>query len=196
MLRMMVLAGVTLLSLNLAMPGGETVSLRADISQAALESLGDEYWQLQQWANAVAQTTDTLDSAERARVLADQLARVMQPLEGDFEKTTAALSTSQLEQVLPLWERLVFAHAGVVLLQEQASSLGLDPSLDPSELQDLAYQLSVVLDFASEIQRMLLDELTTPVPDSTSHELTLTWRWTRRAIGTCHNPPAPSDPPE
>ena len=163
MLRIMALVGVTLLSLNLAMPGGKTVSLRPDKSQAALENLGDEYWQLQQWANAVAQTTDTLDSAERARVLADQLARVMQPLEGDFEKTTAALSTSQLEQVLPLWERLVFAHAGVVLLQEQASSLGLDPSLDPSELQDLAYQLSVVLDFASEIQRMLLDELTTPV---------------------------------
>lgn len=163
MLRIMVLAGVTVLSLNLAMPGRQPVLLRADMSQAALEDLGAEYWQLQQWANAVAQTTDTLDSAERARVLADQLARVMQPLEGDFEKTTAALSTSQLEQVLPLWERLVFAHAGVVLLQEQASSLGLDPSLDPSELQDLAYQLSVVLDFASVIQRMLLDELTTPV---------------------------------
>ena len=164
MLRILVLVGVTVLSLNLRMPGGDAVSLRADMSQAALESLGDEYWQLQQWADAVAQTTDTLDSTERARALADQLARVMQPLEGDFEKTTAALSTSQLEQVLPLWERLVFAHAGVVLLQEQAASLGLDPSLDPSELQNLAYQLSVVLDFASEIQRMLLDELTTPVP--------------------------------
>ena len=164
MLRILVLVGVTGLSINLAMPSGDTMSLRADISQAALESLGDEYWQLQQWATAVVQTTDTLDSAERARALADQLARVMQPLEGDFEKTTAALSTSQLEQILPLWERLVFAHAGVVLLQEQASSLGLDPSLDPSELQDLAYQLSVVLDFASEIQRMLLDELTTPLP--------------------------------
>ena len=164
MLRIMVLMGVTVVSLNLAMPAGDTVALRADMSQAALESLGDEYWQLQQWATAVAQTTDTLESAERARVLADQLARVMQPLEADFERTTAALSTSQLEQVLPLWERLVFAHAGVVLLQEQASSLGLDPSLDPSELQDLAYQLCVVLDFASEIQRMLLEELTTPAP--------------------------------
>ena len=164
MLRVLVLMGVTVLSVNLAIPSGNAVSLRADMSQAALESLGDEYWQLQQWANAVAQTTDTLDSVERARALADQLARVMQPLEGDFEKTTAALSTSQLEQVLPLWERLVFAHAGVVLLQEQASSLGLDPSLDPSELQDLAYQLSGVLDFASEIQRLLLDQLTTPVP--------------------------------
>ena len=163
MLRILVLVGVTVLSLNLAVPGTDPVSLRADMSQAALESLGDEYWQLQQWATAVAQTTDTLDSTERARVLADQLARVLQPLEGDFERTTAALSTSQLEQVLPLWERLVFAHAGVVLLQEQASSLGLDPSLDPSELHDLAYQLSVVLDFASEIQRMLLDELTAPV---------------------------------
>jgi hypothetical protein len=163
-LRMMVVLGVTLLSLDLAMPSSDPVSLRADMSQAALESLGDEYWQLQQWATAVAQTTDTLDSVERARALADQLARVLEPLEGDFEKTTAALSTSQLEQVLPLWERLVFAHAGVVLLQEQASSLGLDPALDPAELHDLAYQLSVVLDFASEIQRMLLDELTTPVP--------------------------------
>jgi hypothetical protein len=162
-LRILVLVGVTVLSLNLGVPGSDPVSLRADMSQAALESLGDEYWQLQQWATAVAQTTDTLDSTERARALADQLARVLQPLEGDFERTTAALSTSQLEQVLPLWERLVFAHAGVVLLQEQASSLGLDPSLDPSELQDLAYQLSVVLDFASEIQRMLLDELTAPV---------------------------------
>jgi hypothetical protein len=161
-LRIMVLVGVTLLSLNLAMPGGSPLPLRADMSQAALESLGDEYWQLQQWATAVAQTTDTLDSVERARALADQLARVMQPLEGDFENTTAALSTSQLEQVLPLWERLVFAHAGVVLLQEQASSLGLDPSLDPSELQDLAFQLCVVLDVASEIQRMLLEELTIP----------------------------------
>ena len=164
MLRIMVLMGVTVVSLNLAMPAGDPVALRADMSQAAIESLGDEYWQLQQWATAVAQTTDTLDSAERARVLADQLARVMQPLEGDFERTTAALSTSQLEQVLPLWERLVFAHAGVVLLQEQASSLGLDPSLDPSELHDLAYQLCVVLDVASEIQRMLLEELTTPPP--------------------------------
>jgi len=163
-LRVMVLVGATLLSLTLALPDEKPVSLRADMSQAALESLGDDYSQLQQWANAVAQTTDTLDSTERARALADQLARVMQPLEGDFEETTAALSTSQLEQVLPLWERLVFAHAGVVLLQEQASSLGLDPSLDPSELQHLAYQLSAVLDFASEIQRMLLDELTTPVP--------------------------------
>ncbi len=163
MLRIMMLVGVSVVSLNLAMPSGNAVSLRADMSQAALESLGEEYWQLQQWATAIAQTTDTLDSTERARALADQLARVMQPLEGDFEKTTAALSTSQLEQVLPLWERLVFAHAGVVLLQEQASSLGLDPSLDPSELQDLAYQLCVVLDFASEIQRMLLDELTLPV---------------------------------
>jgi hypothetical protein len=163
-LRIMVVLGVTLLSVDLALPSGNTMSLRPDMSQAALESLGDEYWQLQQWATAIAQTTDTLDSVERVRVLADQLARVLEPLEGDFEKTTAALSTSQLEQVLPLWERLVFAHAGVVLLQEQASSLGLDPSLDPSELQDLAYQLSVVLDFASEIQRMLLLELTTPVP--------------------------------
>jgi hypothetical protein len=36
--------------------------------------------------------------------------------------------------------------------------------LDPSEVHDLAFQLSAVLDFAAQIQRMLLTELITPVP--------------------------------
>jgi hypothetical protein len=88
----------------------------------------------------------------------------MDPLEKDFENTTAALSTSQLEQILPLWERMVFAHAGFALLQERASTLGLDPSIDPAELHDLAFQLSVVLEFASQIQRLALTELITPPP--------------------------------
>jgi hypothetical protein len=162
--RLLILVGVVVLSGNLATSSSEIMPLRPDTSKAALVSLGEEYWQLQQWASAVVEATDTLGSAERARALADQLARVIQPLEGDFEETTAALSTSQLEQILPLWERLVFAHAGVVLLQEQASSLGLDPALDPSELHDLAFQLSVVLDFASEIQRLVLSELIAETP--------------------------------
>jgi hypothetical protein len=59
---------------------------------------------------------------------------------------------------------MVFAHAGFALLQERASTLGVDPALDPSELQDLAYELSVVLDFAAEIQQMVLTELVTPPP--------------------------------
>lgn len=158
------LVGVAVVSLNLASFGTGAMPLRADMSRAALVSLGQEYGELQQWATAVVEATDTLESAERARALAHQLARVMGPLEHNFENTTAALSTSQLEQILPLWERLVFAHAGVALLQEQASTLGVDPTLDPSELHDLAYQLSVVLNFAAQIQRMVMAELMTPVP--------------------------------
>jgi hypothetical protein len=90
----------------------------------------------------------------------------MGPLEEDFEETTAALSTTQLEQILPLWERMVFAHAGFAMLQERASTLGVDPALDPSELHDLADELSAVLDFAAQIQQMVLDELM-PAPTPT-----------------------------
>ena len=83
-----------------------------------------------------------------------------------FENTTAALSTNQLDLVLPLWERMAFAHAGLVMLQEQAAALGQDQAVAPAELHDLAFQLSVVLDFAEEIQRMVLDQLTLPVDTS------------------------------
>jgi hypothetical protein len=162
--RILILAGVAALSLNLASRGPEALSLRPDTSRAALMSLGDDYSQAQQWATAVAEATDTLESPERARAMAHQLAQVMGPLEEDFENTTAALSTAQIEQILPLWERLVFAHAGVLLLQERASTLGVDPTLEPSELHDLAYQLSVVLDVAVQIQRLALSELITPAP--------------------------------
>jgi hypothetical protein len=86
----------------------------------------------------------------------------MRPLEEDFEKTTAALSTAQLELVLPLWERMAFAHAGFAMLQEEAVALGGDPALQPAELHDLAAELSAVLDFAVEIQRMVLNQLTGP----------------------------------
>lgn len=144
--------------------GAGTLPPRSDSSRAALVSLGQEYSDLQQWATAIASAADTLDSTnpESARVLAGQLARLMLPLEQDFEKTTASLSTTQLESVLPLWERMVFAHAGFAMLLERASTLGVDPALDPSELQDLAGQLSAVLDFAAEIQRLVLTRLTTP----------------------------------
>jgi hypothetical protein len=140
--------------------------LREDTSRAALASLGQEYGDLQLWATAIAATTDTLpsESSERARVLANQLERLIRPLEGDFEKTTASLSTAQLELVLPLWERMAFAHAGFAMLQEQAAALSGDPAMEPAELHDLATQLSAVLEFATEIQRMVLTELTTPVP--------------------------------
>jgi hypothetical protein len=88
----------------------------------------------------------------------------MRPLEEDFARTTASLSTTQLETILPLWERMAFAHAGFVLLQEQAAALGGDPALEPAELHQLAAELSAVLDFAAEIQRMALIELTAPPP--------------------------------
>jgi hypothetical protein len=144
------------------------VVLRVDSSREALTSLGQEYGNLQQWASAIAATTDSLPahSSERARVLADQLARLISPLEEDFEETTAALSTAQLELVLPLWERMAFAHAGFVMLQEEAAALGQDPALSPAELRVLADELSAVLEFAAEIQRQILLELTRPVMTS------------------------------
>jgi hypothetical protein len=78
---------------------------------------------------------------------------------------TASLSTTQLELVLPLWERMAFAHAGFVMLEEQVAALGGDPTLQPAELHDLAEQLSVVLDMAAELQRLVMEELTAP-PDT------------------------------
>ena len=154
------------LTLAFASFGTGSIPPRADSSRAALMNLGQEYGDLQQWAAAIAAASDTLGSenAERARVLADQLARLMGPLEQDFENTTAALSTSQLELILPLWERMAFAHAGFAILRERASTLGLDPAIDPSELHDIAAQLQAVLDFAAEIQRLALDQLNTTVP--------------------------------
>ena len=162
MRRTLILAGLTSLALNLASFGGGPVLLRDDTSRDALVSLGQEYGDLQQWAAAIAEASDTLGSAEHARALADQLSRLIGPLEEDFARTTAALSTSQLDQILPLWERMVFAHAGFAMLQQRAAALGADPAMDPSELHDLAYELSVVLDFAAQIQQMLLNQLIVP----------------------------------
>jgi hypothetical protein len=164
--RVLALTGFAALTVTLASFGDGGMSLRADSSRAALASLGQEYGDLQQWAAAIAAATDTLasENSERARVLADQLARLIRPLEEDFERTTAALSTAQLELILPLWERMAFAHAGFAMLEEQAAALGVDPMLEPAELHDLAAELSAVLEFAAEIQRLVLDQLTGSVP--------------------------------
>jgi hypothetical protein len=164
--RVLGLTGLAALTFALGSFGPGGMPLRSDTSGAALASLGREYDDLRLWATAIAATTDTLrsDNSERARVLAHQLARLMRPLEENFENTTAALSTAQLELVLPLWERMAFAHAGFAMLQEQAAALGGDPTLEPAELHDLAAQLSAVLDFAAEIQRLVVTRLTTPFP--------------------------------
>jgi hypothetical protein len=168
LLRILALSGLAAVTFTLGSLAPAPIELRPDSSRAALASLGEEYGELQQWTVAILAATDTLQpaSAERARALADQLARLITPLEGDFENTTAALSTNQLDLVLPLWERMAFAHAGLVMLQEQAAALGQDPTIAPAELHDLAFQLSAVLDFAEEIQRMVLDQLTLPVDTS------------------------------
>jgi hypothetical protein len=164
--RIATLWGLAALTVAVASFSTGTTPLRRDSSRTELARLGQEYGDLQQWVAAIAATSDTLptENAERARVLADQLARLMRPLEEDFERTTAALSTTQLEVVLPLWERMAFAHAGFVLLQEQAAELGGDPALEPAELRELTDQLSAVLDFAAEVQQMVLEELTIPIP--------------------------------
>jgi hypothetical protein len=166
--RAFLLAGLSTFVLNLISERPDPVQLRPDLSREALISLGQEYSDLQQWVAAVAAATDTLSAqdSERSRVLAEQLARLIRPLERDFEETTAALSTDQLELVLPLWERMAFAHAGLVMLQEEAAALGGDPALQPAELRELVVQLSAVLDFAAEIQGLLLAELTAPIPSS------------------------------
>jgi hypothetical protein len=49
------------------------------------------------------------------------------------------------------------------MLQEEAAALGGDPALQPAELPDLAAQLTAVLDFAAEVQRLVLDQLTIPI---------------------------------
>lgn len=166
MLRIATMWGLAALTVTVASFSKETMSLRRDSSRAELARLGQEYGDLQQWVAAIAATSDSLprENAEGARVLADQLARLIRPLEEDFERTTASLSTTQLELILPLWERMAFAHAGFVLLQEQAAELGGDPALEPGELRELADQLSAVLDFAAEVQQMVLEQLTAPIP--------------------------------
>ena len=165
MLRILALSGLAALTFVLGTSRTGSMPLRPDTSRAALASLGQEYGDLQLWASAIFAAADTLQpqSAERARALADQLARLLGPLEQDFEQTTAALSTSQLELVLPLWERMAFAHAGFAMLRDEVAALGGDPAMDPTQLRDLASQLSAVLDFAAEIQRLVMDELTAPV---------------------------------
>jgi hypothetical protein len=163
--RLALLWGIATLTMGVASLSTSTIeSRRQDSSRLELAKLGQEYDDLQQWASAIAETADTLspNGVERARVLAGQLARLMSPLEADFERTTAALSTDQLETVLPLWERMAFAHAGFLMIKEEALALGGDPTLDPAELQSLAAELSAVLDLAAEMQRQVLDRLTTP----------------------------------
>jgi hypothetical protein len=164
MIRALVMPAVAVLTLGLV-TGPKPLPLRADRSQAALASLGQEYGDLQVWATAIAAGTDTLapGSSERAQALAQQLARLIGPLEEVFEETTASLSTAQLEMVLPLWERMAFAHAGFALLEEEASALGGDPALQPGELHQLVSELSAVLEFAAEIQAMIMAELSQPI---------------------------------
>jgi hypothetical protein len=163
--RVATLWGLAFGAVALASFSTRPMPLRPDSSQAELTRLGQEYGDLQIWVAAIAATSDTLPDAEaeRARVLAGQLARLMRPLEEDFERTTASLSTTQLEMVLPLWERMAFAHAGFALLQEEAAQLGGDPSLRPADLRELADELAAVLDFAAEVQQMVLDQLTATV---------------------------------
>lgn len=168
LLRILALTGFAGLTFALGSLGNEPMPLRPDRSRAALTSLGQDYGSLQQWATAIAAVTDTMppDGSEHARVLAHQLARLILPLENRFEQTTAALSTAQLELALPLWERMAFAHAGFAMLQDRVAALEEDPGLQPDELHDLAAELSAVLEFATEIQQLLLELLTTPVPTS------------------------------
>jgi hypothetical protein len=59
---------------------------------------------------------------------------------------------------------MAFAHAGFVMLQEEAVALGEDPTTEPFQLHQLAAELAAVLEFAVEMQRQILNELTAPAP--------------------------------
>src|SRR4051794_7377330 len=87
LLRILALSGLAALTFALGSLAPVPIALRPNTSRAALASLGEEYGELPQWAVAILAATDTLQpaSAERARALADQLARLITPLEGDFE---------------------------------------------------------------------------------------------------------------
>lgn len=165
MRRIAMLWGLAVSAVAVASFSTETTPPRPDSSREELARLGQEYGDLQLWVAAIAATADTIadEHVERTRALADQLARLMRPLEEDFERTTASLSTTQLDLILPLWERMAFAHAGFALLQEEAADLGGDPTLQPAELLELTDELAAVLDFAAEVQQMVLDQLTLPV---------------------------------
>ncbi len=132
--------------------------------QTALVKLGSHYADMHAGAQAILSYTDTANggSHERLQVVAGRLASELGALQQDFEETTAALRTDQLDAILPLWERMAMAQAGLSMLQQEAVELGQDPAVDPSELQAVAEQLEAVLELALAGQQGALENLKPP----------------------------------
>ncbi len=131
--------------------------------QTALVQLGVHYADMHAGAQAILSYTDAAgESQERLQVVAGRLATELGALQQDFEETTAALRTDQLDAILPLWERMAMAQAGLSMLQQEAAELGQDPAVDPDELQAVAEQLEAVLELALAGQQGALENLKPP----------------------------------
>lgn len=163
------LGSVFLLGLLVAGCGPGVPSVAPEGGHDALVRLGARYADLHAGAEAILNGGSPLDpeageqlAAERLQVIAGQLAGELAHVEHDFEQTTASLRTDQLDAILPLWERMAMAQAGLSLLRDEALQLREDPSVQPYELLAVAEQLEAVLELALAGQQGALEGLKPP----------------------------------
>jgi len=117
---------------------------------AVLAETNGHYAALQLTAIAImtADTAPSVQPSEEAQAAARQLAERIAPVRGDFEATTAAMTTGELETTESLWMRLAVSHAALEILYDDARALASDPLATTAELRDLAVQLEGVLELA------------------------------------------------
>jgi hypothetical protein len=153
------LVGLSLTACAPAMPAPVRLEGRP-----ALVRLGEHYASLYAGAEAILAATDTIgrNGTEPIQVLAGQLAGELAALQRDFESTTASLRTDQLDVILPLWERMAVAQAGLSMLRDEAAHLREDPAAEAYELQAVAEQLEAVLQLALYGQQGALEALEPP----------------------------------
>ena len=115
-----------------------------------LAETNGHYAALQLTAIAImkADTAPSVQPSEEAQAAARQLAERIAPLRGDFEATTVAMTTGELETTESLWMRLAVSHAALEILYDDARALASDPLATTAELRDLAEQLEGVLELA------------------------------------------------
>jgi hypothetical protein len=127
----------------------------------ALRQLERCYELLHQHVGALLAAPRALDSvgSERLQVEAGRFARSLEALQPQFEEATAALSTDQLEGILPLWERMALAQGAFALLRQEALALSRDANVTPGELRDLARTMEAALELALASEREAADRL-------------------------------------
>lgn len=117
---------------------------------AVLAETNGHYAALQLTALALlaADSVPSVEPSETAQAAARLLAERIASMRGDFEATTAAMTTGELETTESLWMRLAMSHAALEILYDDARSLASDPLATSAELRDLALQLEGVLELA------------------------------------------------